>query len=127
MHPSIDSQDQSIPFNSSYSRSPASHSFRKTPAPTHSWKRSWAVEPGQMPVASRAFHWQPVRRRKKMASAHTRSGVRGRPPPNRWVFLRSGRWGRTLSHRSSESRHRSAVFVRLIVHSPAGRRAAPGS
>jgi hypothetical protein len=56
MHPSIASQDQSIPFNSSYASRPAFHSFRKTPARTHSWNRSWAVEPGQMPVASRAFH-----------------------------------------------------------------------
>src|SRR5579883_670960 len=36
-------------------------------------------------MASNAFHWQPVRSRKKMASAHTRSGFRGLPPPKRWV------------------------------------------
>jgi hypothetical protein len=35
---------------------------RKTPARTHSWKRSWAVEPGQKRVAFSAFHWQPVRK-----------------------------------------------------------------
>jgi hypothetical protein len=86
MHPSIASHDQSIPLSSSYSNSPALQSFRNTPAATRCWNRSWAVEPGQMPVASRAFHWHPVRSRKKMASAHTRSGVRGLPPPNRWVF-----------------------------------------
>ena len=63
MHPSIASQDQSIPRSSSYSASPACHSRTNTPAATHSWNRSWAVEPGQMPVASSAFHWQPVRRR----------------------------------------------------------------
>ena len=56
MHPSIDTKDQSIPFSWSYSSSPACHSFRNTPARTHSWNRSWAVEPGQMPVASSAFH-----------------------------------------------------------------------
>jgi len=26
-----------------------------------SWKRRWAVDPEQIPVASNAFHWQPVR------------------------------------------------------------------
>ena len=56
MHPPLLSQDQSKPTKESYSRRPASQNFRKTPACTHSWKRSWAVEPGQMPVASRAFH-----------------------------------------------------------------------
>ena len=81
MHPSIDSQDQSMPFRQSYSRSPAFHISKKTPSRTYSWKRSWAVEPGQKMVASRAFHGQPVRSTKKMASMQTRSGVRGLPPP----------------------------------------------
>jgi hypothetical protein len=80
------SQAQSMPTKKSYSNRPASQNFRKTPACTHSWKRSWAVEPGQRPVASRAFHWQPVRRTKKMASRQSRSGRRGLPPPKRWVL-----------------------------------------
>jgi hypothetical protein len=113
MHPSIASQDQSIPLSSSYASSPACHSVRNTPAATHSWNRSWAVDPGQMPVASRAFHWHPVRSRKKMASAHTRSGVRGRPPPNLCVLGCSGNRGRTFSHSSSDTRHWSADFVRF--------------
>lgn len=124
MHPSIDSHAQSIPFNSSYSSSPAFQNARNTPAATHSWNRAWAVDPGQMPVASRAFHWHPVRSRKKMASAHARSGFRGLPPPNRWVFGRSGSSGWSLAHRASEIRHRSAVVVRVNAHPP-GRRA-PG-
>ena len=62
MHPSMLSHDQSMPSKKSYSSRPASQNFRKTPASTHSWKRSWAVEPGQNWVASKAFHWQPVRR-----------------------------------------------------------------
>jgi hypothetical protein len=98
-------QDQSIPFNSSYSSSPACHSFRNTPACTPSWNRSWAVEPGQMPVADRAFHWQPVRRRKKMASAHARSALRGRPPPNRWVLAGAGSNGWSFAQRVSDTRH----------------------
>ena len=62
MHPSMLSQDQSIAFRPSYSSKPIRHISRKTPAWTHSWKRSWAVEPGQKRVASRAFQPQPVRR-----------------------------------------------------------------
>jgi hypothetical protein len=119
MHPSIDSQDQSIPFSWSYSNSPAVQSFRNTPAATHSWNRSCAVEPGQMPVASNAFHWHPVRSRKKMASAHTRSGLRGLPPPNRCVLGCSGNNGRIFSHTSSDSRHWSADFARCIAQ-PSG-------
>jgi hypothetical protein len=115
MHPSIANQDQSIPFSRSYARNPACHSFRNTPAAPHSWKRSCAVDPGQMPVASKAFHWHPVRRRKKMASAHTRSGFRGRPPPKRCGLRCSGSRGWIFSHNSSESRHESAVLVRFTV------------
>jgi len=116
MHPSIDNQDQSIPFSWSYSSSPAFHSFRNTPAQTHSWNRSCAVEPGQMPVASNAFHWQPVRSRKKMASAHTRSGFRGLPPPKRWVLRCFGNNGWIFSHSSSETRHEFAVLVRFMIY-----------
>jgi hypothetical protein len=42
-------------------------------------------------VAESAFHWQPVLNTKKIASAHTRSGTRGRPPPKRWVFWCAGK------------------------------------
>jgi hypothetical protein len=63
MHPSMLSQDQSMPFRQSYSSRPIRHISRKTPSRAHCWKRSWAVEPGQKRVASSAFHWQPVRRR----------------------------------------------------------------
>jgi hypothetical protein len=56
MHPSIASQDQSIPSKQSYSSKPVFHNAKKTPAEAHCWKRSWAVEPGQNRVASRAFH-----------------------------------------------------------------------
>jgi hypothetical protein len=104
MHPSIASQAQSMPCRQSYSSNPVFHSARKTPSATHSWKRSWAVEPGQKRVASRAFHWQPVRSTKKMASRHTRSGTRGRPPPNRWVFTCSGMCISISAHRSSGMR-----------------------
>jgi hypothetical protein len=109
MHPSIASQDQSIPFRQSYSSRPIRHISRKTPARTHCWKRSWAVEPGQKRVASRAFHWQPVRRRKKMASMQTRSGTRGRPPPKRWVFSCRGMHNSMSAHSSSGMRQASGT------------------
>jgi len=86
MHPSIDSQDQSIPFQSSSAIRPASHRAWKTPCFTQRWKRSWAVELGQKRVAFRAFHWQPVRKTNKMASMQTRSGVGGLPPPKGCVL-----------------------------------------
>src|SRR5262249_60748246 len=91
MHPSMLNQDQSMPFRQSYSNRPAFHISKKTPARTYSWKRSWAVEPGQNLVASSAFHWQPVRRTKKMASAQRRSGGRGGPPPQGGGLTGAGR------------------------------------
>ena len=78
---------------------------RKTPSSAQRWKRSWAVEPGQNFVASRAFHWHPVRRTKKMASMQTRSGLGGLPPPKRWVLTRLGIRGSISSQKSSEMRH----------------------
>ena len=42
----------------------------------------------------------------------TRSGVRGRPPPKRWVFLCSGRSGAMACQRSSGMRQSSGWVVR---------------
>ena len=109
MHPSMLSQDQSIPFRQSYSSRPAFHISKKTPSRTHSWKRSWAVEPGQKRVASRAFHWQPVRRTKKMASMQTRSGVRGLPPPKGWVLTWAGMHISISGQRASGMRQSSGT------------------
>jgi len=108
MHPSILSQDQSIPFKQSYSRSPAFHMAKKTPAWTHSWKRSCAVDAGHKMVAFRAFHGQPVRSTKKTASIQRRSGVRGLPPPKGCVFTCSGSSQSISAHRSSGMRHAAA-------------------
>ena len=113
IHPSALSQAQSMPRNQSYSSRPAFHSSKKKPACTHSWKRSWAVEPGQNFVASNAFHWQPVRSTKKMASKHTRSGTRGRPPPKRCVFGCGGISHWISSHKSSGARQSSGTSVSL--------------
>jgi hypothetical protein len=111
MHPSRLSQSQSSPLKSSYAKSPASQRRRKTPSATHSWKRSWAVEPGQKRVALSAFHWQPVRRTNRMASMHTRSSLRGRPPPKRWVLRCSGSNSCMACQRSSGICHGSTTAI----------------
>ena len=121
MHPSIASQDQSIPFKQSYSSRPAFHISKKTPCRTYSWKRSWAVEPGQKRVASSAFHWQPVRSTKKMASMQTRSGVRGLPPPKGWVLTWAGMHISTSAQRSSGMRQPSGTG-RSPMRAPVGHR-----
>jgi hypothetical protein len=105
---------QSIPFRASYSSSPAFQKARNTPAAAQRWKRSWAVEPGQNTVASSAFHWQPVRSTKKMASAQSRSLRGGRPPPKRWVFTRGGNNSCIFAHNSSGMRQRSGPAMVLI-------------
>lgn len=50
-----------------------------------------------MPVALSAFHWQPVRRTKKIASIAARSGTRGLWPP-KGCFGRSGSSGAIFAH-----------------------------
>lgn len=115
MHPSMLSHSQSMPTKQSYSINPVFHSARNTPSWTHSWKRSWAVEPGQNLVASRAFHWQPVRRTKRMASRQTRSGVRGRPPPKRCVFTCGGMCMAMSGHKSSGMRQSSGMEFGSMV------------
>src|SRR3954469_21246246 len=83
------------------------HRLTKTPAAVHSWKRRWAEELEQMPVAFRAFHWQPVRRTKKMASIARRSSTLGLWPPHR-CGGRGGRSALIRSQRASGIRHRSS-------------------
>jgi hypothetical protein len=74
--PSIACQSQSIPFSSSYSNKPCCHIARNTPASPHSWKRRWALLLEQIPVALKAFHWQPVRSKNRIASMARRLGTR---------------------------------------------------
>ena len=102
--PSIASQSQSSPFNSSYSWSPWAQRVTKTPAAVHSWNRRWAEELEQIPVAFRAFHWQPVRSTKKMASMALRSATLGLWQPSGWGG-RGGRSGSIRSQRASGMRH----------------------
>ena len=67
-----------------------------------------------MPVALSAFHWQPVRRTKGIASIAERSGTRGLWQPRGW----SGRGGssRTIvAHSSSDSRQPSSRIAALAI------------
>src|SRR5215204_2332494 len=62
-----------------------------------------------MPVSFSAFHWQPVRSTKKMASIAVRSSTRGRWHP-RGCSLRSGSNGTMRSHNSSGIRQSRRFF-----------------
>jgi hypothetical protein len=121
MAPSIASHSQSIPCKASYATRPLFHSARKTPASVHSWKRRWAELLEQMPVSFSAFHWQPVRSTKKMASIAFRSSTRGRWHP-RGCGLRGGSSGTMRSHNSSGIRPSRRVFSRssCIREAPTG-------
>ena len=122
MQPSMDSQLQSMPLSSSYSRRPCFQSCSKTPAFAHSWKRRCAEEDEQIPVALSAFHWQPVRNTKKIASMATRSGTRRRWQPRGWD-LRAGKRGAIRSHSRSGMRHGEqesetavSIDIKIVYH-----------
>ena len=83
-----------------------------------------------MPVARRAFHWQPVRSTKEIASIAARSGTRGLWQP-KGCFGRGGTSGSILAHSSSGSRQPSSRAPRFTTNAhaitlrdsrPAGRR-----
>jgi hypothetical protein len=63
-----------------------------------------------MPVAFRAFHWQPVRSTKTIASIARRLSTRGLWQPS-GCGLPGGNNGSIRAHSASEMRQRSAVFV----------------
>jgi hypothetical protein len=54
-----------------------------------------------------------------MASAQTRSGVRGRPPPKRWVFTCRGMQISMTSHTASGRRQSSGIGVGSMIRPPA--------
>ena len=110
--PSIACHRRSIPLSASYSVSPSAHRSWKTPAAFHSWKRRWAEELEQIPVALSAFHWQPVRSTKKIASIARRLSTRGRWPPKR-CGLPGGSKGSIRSHNASGIRHWSSLAIAL--------------
>ena len=99
--PSIDCHSHWMPSNWSYSCRPAAHNLRNTPSRSQFWKYRWAVLPGTCGFG--AFHWQPVRRIKKMAFSTSRGLDRGRPRP-RFSFS-AGNRGLNFSHNSSGISH----------------------
>jgi hypothetical protein len=102
--PSIDCHDQSMPLVASYSSKPNFQNWANTPAATHTWNQWWAAVLEHRPVAFRAFHWQPVRSTKKMASMAFRGAVGGLWQPRGWG-LPGGSNGSILFHSSSGIRH----------------------
>ena len=60
-----------------------------------------------MLVSRKAFHWQPVRSTKKIASMAARSGTRGLWQPS-GCFGRGGSKGSILAHNSSGKRQPSS-------------------
>jgi hypothetical protein len=88
----------------------------------------WAVLLEQRPVAFRAFHWQPVRRTKKMAAIAFQSSTRGRCHPKGGGF-RAGSKGTMRSHNTSGMRQPSSSAggsVFLGREWPAGMETTPG-
>ncbi len=79
-----------------------------------------------MPVALSAFHWQPVRSTKKIASIALRSGTRGLWQP-KGCCGRGGSKGSILPQSSSGSRQPSSrTLTRLLIHPPPAQETAGG-
>ena len=117
--PSIDSQDQSIPLSPSYRVSPKRQSDSNTPASVHSRNRRYAELHVHMPVTSKAFHWQPVRRMNRMPFIASRSGTRGLWHP-KGCALRLGSNGSICFHSLSLSHQPSSFVTSPIVCSRHG-------
>lgn len=119
MAPSIDSQDQSIPLSPSYRINPVRQRASNTPASVHSRKRRYAELQVQMPVTSKAFHWQPVRRTNRIPFIASRSGTRGLWHP-KGCGLRVGSSGSICFHNLSFSRQPSSFVTSPIAGSHHG-------
>ena len=71
-----------------------------------------------MPVAFSAFHWQPVRSTKKIATMALRSGTRGLWQP-KGCRGRSGSKGSISAHSASGRRQPSSrTLARLLIRPP---------
>src|ERR1039458_1484753 len=114
IEPSMLSHSSLRPFTRSYSNRPSSQKRRNTPAASHSWKRLCAVAPLQIPVASRALHWQPVIRTNRMPFITARSGTLLRWQPNGCTSPGSGIRGSISAHRASDrgSKQRASPLLR---------------
>ena len=81
MAPSMLCHRHAIPCIWSYSARPAFQIASNTPAFSHSRNRLWIALALPKRSLGRAFHWQPVRSTKMMASNTCRAGLAGRPAP----------------------------------------------
>ena len=96
------SQDQSSPFSSSSSSSPACHSARKTPASTHA-SRLEAVVGRTVRAYARGIQgtpWAGGAEHKEDASMALQLGTRGLWHPKEWG-LQGGKSGLIRSHSTS--------------------------
>jgi hypothetical protein len=80
-------------------------------------KRRCADECLQIPVASSAPHWQPVRSTKKIASIALRSSTRGLWHPSGWRF-REGKSGSISAHNASGNLHPSSLIAAFPMRAP---------
>jgi len=79
--------------------------------------RRCAEECLQIPVASMAPHWQPVRSTKKIAFIALRSSTRGLWHP-RGCFFPGGRSGFISSHSASGNLHPSSLIAAFPMRAP---------
>jgi hypothetical protein len=105
--PSIDTQLQSSPTNSSYPSSASVQNCSKTPAFVHSKNLRCADELEQIPVPFSAFHWQPVRSTNRIAFIAARFETRGLWHP-KGCFLPGGKSGSIFAQSASGIRHPSS-------------------
>jgi hypothetical protein len=92
--------------------------MRVQPKITPLQSRMLALPQGIVPVSFNAFHWQPVRKTRRIPSMHFRSSARGRPPPNRGVFTCGGSQGTIFARSSSETRYRFLFTCDLLPGPP---------
>jgi len=117
MAPSMLCHRHAIPCIWSYSARPAFQIASNTPAFSHSRNRLWIALALPKRSLGRAFHWQPVRSTKMMASNTCRAGLAGRPAPGlrtnalSGARTRGGINGSALCQKSSVTTQESTRFL----------------
>lgn len=120
MAPSMLCHRHAMPSRSSYPARPARQIASNTPAFSQSRKRLWIALALPKRSLGSAFHWQPVRRTKTIASNTTRAGFAGRPAPGLRVYfflagrVRAGINGSTRCQNASVTSQASARFPMSI-------------
>lgn len=121
IEPSILCHRQDIPSISSYSASPDCQSLKKNPSRAHSMKYLWTELGAAYFSLGNAFHWQPVRRMKSIASKTVRGGIGFLPPPDLRAYSfegsldRCGRRGSARFQNSSDTSH-DCIFATRHLH-----------